>query len=185
MMTEEEIVEGCCQGDNASRRELYLKYGGKMLAVGMRYLADKEAAEDVLHDVFLRVFSSLKKFDYRGEGSLLAWLSRIMVNASLEHIRKDRHADLVPIENIKDDIPDETIDVQLLSQGELMRLIEELPIGYRTVLNLFVFERKSHKEIAELLGINEKSSSSQFFRAKTLLKKKISDYLKTTDRDGK
>lgn len=176
-MTEEQIFDGCKRGDDSSRRELYVRYAGKLLAIGMRYLADKEAAEDVLHDVFVRIFSSFDKFDYRGVGSLQAWLSRIMVNASLEYLRKDKKSAMVSVDSIADEIADSDVEVSLVPQKVLMRLIGELPTGYRTVFNLFVFEGKSHREIAGMLGINEKSSSSQFFRAKSLLGKKIKEYI--------
>ena len=176
-MTEEEIYEGCRRGDSSSRQQLYILYSGRMMAIGMRYLADREVAEDVLHDVFLRIFTSFDKFVYRGNGSLWAWLSRVMVNASLEYLRREHHSDELQIETLKDDIADDDADVERVPQEVLMKFIGELPAGYRTVLNLFVFEGKSHKEIAAMLGINEKSSSSQFFRAKTLLTKKINNYL--------
>ena len=133
-MTEEEIYEGCRSGDDAARKELYVRYAGKLLAIGMRYLADKESAEDTLHDVFVKVYGSFGKFKYLGSGSLQAWLTRVMV-------------------------------------------IGELPAGYRAVFNLFVFEKKSHKEIAEMLGVSEKTSSSQFLRARKALSRKIYEYL--------
>ena len=135
MEQEEEIYRGCLRGDNRSRKELYNQYAGKLLAIGLRYLGDRETAEDVLHDVFIQVFGSFDKFSYRGKGSLLAWLSRIMVNTSLEHLRKAK-------------ISDEMVSIDTLQQ---------------------------------LLGINERSSSSQYFRARSLLAKRINEYLKQTE----
>lgn len=181
MEQEEEIYRGCLRGDNRSRKELYNQSAGKLLAIGLRYLGDRETAEDVLHDVFIQVFGSFDKFSYRGKGSLLAWLSRIMVNTSLEHLRKAKISDeMVSIDTLQDDIVDAD-SVDLIPEEVLMRFIQELPDGYRTVFNLYTFEDKSHKEIAQLLGINERSSSSQYFRARSLLAKRINEYLKQTE----
>lgn len=182
MEQEEEIYKGCLRGDNRSRKELYNLYAGKLLAIGLRYLGNRESAEDVLHDVFIHVFGSFDKFSYRGKGSLLAWLSRIMVNTSLEHLRKAKISDeMVSIDTLPDDIVDAD-KVDLIPEEVLMRFIQELPDGYRTVFNLYAFEDKSHKEIAQLLGINERSSSSQYFRARSLLAKRINEYLKDNER---
>ena len=182
MEQEEEIYKGCLRGDNRSRKELYNLYAGKLLAIGLRYLGNRESAEDVLHDVFIHVFGSFDKFSYSGKGSLLAWLSRIMVNTSLEHLRKAKISDeMVSIDTLPDDIVDAD-KVDLIPEEVLMRFIQELPDGYRTVFNLYAFEDKSHKEIAQLLGINERSSSSQYFRARSLLAKRINEYLKDNER---
>ena len=102
-MTEEEIYEGCLRGDEKSRRELYLRYGGAMLAIGVRYLSDQQTAEDVLHDVFINVLTNFHKFTYRGEGSLKAWLKRVMVNGALDYLRRNRQVEAVDIEQVRDE----------------------------------------------------------------------------------
>ena len=167
-MSEEELSDLCRQGDNRARRELYERYSGALMAVCLRYVADRETAEDVLHDGFIRIFQSMNRFTYIGEGSLKAWLSRVMANEALGYLRKQNAE--IP------DMPDEDEDVDDIPQSVLMELIRQLPDGYRTVFNLYVFEEKSHKEIAALLGITEHTSSSQFYRAKCLLMKKIKEY---------
>lgn len=178
-MSENELSERCRQGDNVARKELYELYAGQMMAICLRYIADRDIAQDVLHDGFLKIFKSFDKFAYRGEGSLKAWLSRVMVNMSLEYLRKN---DVLHQTLTLEEVP-ETISVthedafERIPQQVLMKFINELPTGYRTVFNLFTFEEKSHKEIANELGINEKSSASQLFRAKAVLAKKIKDYL--------
>ena len=179
-MGEEELALQCKQANNRARKQLYEQYGGLLMAICLRYTGDKEAAEDVLHDGFIRIFQSIGQFSYQGEGSLRAWLTRIMVNGALEALRKRNVLNEQPIEELPDDIEDEE-DLELIPQAVLMQFIQELPDGYRTVFNLYVFEEKSHKEIAEILGITEHTSSSQFFRAKKLLMKKISEYLKRED----
>lgn len=150
------------------------------MAICLRYTGDKEAAEDVLHDGFIRIFQSIGQFSYQGEGSLRAWLSRVMVNEALGYLRKKNLQ--IQQEVLMDDIPDtleaDDGDMNEIPRSVLMKMIAELPDGYRTVFNLYVFEEKSHKEIAALLGITEHTSSSQFYRAKTLLIKKINEYRK-------
>ena len=169
-MGEEELALQCKQANNRARKQLYEQYGGLLMAICLRYTGDKEAAEDVLHDGFIRIFQSIGQFSYQGEGSLRAWLSRVMVNEALGYLRKKNLQ--IQQEVLMDDIMNE------IPRSVLMKMIAELPDGYRTVFNLYVFEEKSHKEIAALLGITEHTSSSQFYRAKTLLIKKINEYRK-------
>ncbi len=179
MMTEEEIYEGCLRGDEKSRRELYIRYGGVMLAIGVRYLSDRQTAEDVLHDVFVNVLTNFRKFTYRGEGSLMAWLKRVMVNGSLDYLRRNRQVEAVDIDNVRDeDLEEEAPEASAVPTSVILEMVASLPDGYRTVFNLYTFEQMSHREIAEQMGINEKSSSSQLFRAKSLLAKKIKEYLR-------
>lgn len=177
-ISENELSLRCKQEDMNARRMLYERYGGVLMAICLRYTGNREEAEDVLHDGFLHIFESIKQFTYQGEGSLKAWLSRVMVNEALGFLRK-RNAQAQQ-EVLLDEIPDmpDTEDTGFdgLPQSVLMRMISELPDGYRTIFNLYVFEDKSHKEIASMLGISERTSSSQFYRAKSLLMKKINEY---------
>lgn len=179
-ISEEELSLQCQRGDMQARRTLYERYGGGLMAICLRYIGDRETAEDVLHDGFLRIFQSIKQFSYQGEGSLKAWLSRVMVNEALGYLRK-KNVQLQQ-EVLMTEIPDvpdtDNSDLNDIPRSVLMKFISELPDGYRTVFNLYVFEEKSHKEIASLLGITEHTSSSQFYRAKSLLIKKINEYRK-------
>lgn len=184
-ISENELSLRCKQEDMNARRMLYERYGGVLMAICLRYTGNREEAEDVLHDGFLHIFESIKQFTYQGEGSLKAWLSRVMVNEALGFLRK-RNAQAQQ-EVLLDEIPDmpDTEDTGFdgLPQSVLMRMISELPDGYRTIFNLYVFEDKSHKEIASMLGISERTSSSQFYRAKSLLMKKINEYRKRSWQD--
>ena len=179
-ISEEELAFRCKREDMNARRVLYERYGGALMAICLRYTGDRDTAGDVLHDGFLHIFESIKQFTYQGSGSLKAWLSRVMVNEALGFLRK-RNVQ-VQQEVLLDEIPDvpDTDDNSLdkIPQAVLMQMIRELPEGYRTVFNLYVFEDKSHKEIASMLGITERTSSSQFYRAKSLLIKKINEYRK-------
>ena len=132
-----------------------------------------------MHDGFIHIFKTIKQFNYQGEGSLKAWLNRVMINEALGFLRKKNTLvqQEVPMETLPD-LSDEEDDLPAVPKKVLMQFIQELPDGYRTVFNLYVFEEKSHKQIGEMLGITEHTSSSQFFRAKKILMKKINDYRK-------
>ena len=167
-MEEQELAERCRQGDNLARKELYERYAGRMLSVCLRYTGDRETAEDLMHDGFLKLFDSFDKFTWRGDGSLRAWMERVMVNTALQYLRKN---DVINQSEALDNIPEtyeepDVSTVETIPQKVLMQFISELPAGYRTVFNLYIFEEKSHREIARMLGINEKSSASQLTRAK-------------------
>lgn len=181
-MTETELTDKCKVGDSLARKELYEHYAERMLRLCYRYTGDVETAHDLLHDGFLKVYSSITSFTYRGEGSLRAWLSSVFANLSLEYLRrKDLLRDGLPLEEVYD-LPDEPEpDAAPLSMDLLMQFVAELPPGYRTVFNLFVFERWSHKEIALSLHINEMSSASQLNRARKLLATRIKEQLKKTE----
>lgn len=179
-MTEEELALKCAEADPKARKELYDVYGSQLFAVCLRYIGDRDTAQDIFHDGIIKIYQSVGRFKFFGEGSLRAWLSKVMVNEALGYLRK-KHMQLQQ-ETLVEDLPDTQLsddgDVDDIPNKELMRMISELPDGYRTVFNLFVFEDKSHKEIASMLGISEHTSSSQFYRAKTILMKKIKEYRK-------
>ena len=180
-MTEEELALKCADADPYARKRLYEVYGGQLLAICLRYIGDMDSAQDVFHDGIIKIFQSISQFKFLGEGSLKAWLSRVMVNEALGFLRKKnlQMQQETLVEQLPDTQIDDDRDVNDIPKKELMRMIRELPEGYRTVFNLFVFEEKSHKEIASMLGISEHTSSSQFYRAKTLLIKKINEYRKS------
>ncbi|RHJ94883.1 RNA polymerase sigma factor [Parabacteroides bouchesdurhonensis] len=178
-MSESELTDKCRVGDSPARRELYELYAEKMLCLCYRYTGDIEVAHDLLHDGFLKVFSSISSFTYKGEGCLRAWLSKVFTNTALEYLRrKDLLREGVSLDDIYD-LPDELEpDASSLSMDILMRFVTDLPHGYRTVFNLYVFEHWSHKEIAAQLHINEKSSASQLNRARKILVARIKEELK-------
>jgi RNA polymerase sigma factor, sigma-70 family len=178
-MEEFELSNLCRTGDNRARKELYERFSGRMFGICLRYTGDRDTAQDMLHDGFLKMYASFDKFTWRGEGSLRAWMERVLINCILQTLRKnDVMNRTVEIEEVSDvyEEPDSS-DIETIPKDVLMQFIKELPEGYRTVFNLYTFEEKSHKEIARLLGINEKSSASQLFRAKTALAKRIKEYM--------
>ena len=179
-MEEQELAEQCKRGNRTAYKELYECYAGRLLGVCLRYVSNRERAEDLLHDGFLKIFASFDKFTWRGDGSLRAWMERIMVNGALQYLRRN---DILSQSASLDDVPEayeepDASDIDTIPKTVLMQFISQLPPGYRTVLNLYVFEGKSHKEIAALLGINEKSSASQLARAKASLATKVHEWMK-------
>ena len=178
-LSERELVRLVRSGDPSGMRTLYERYVGYLTAVCSRYLSDRSTVKDVLQDAFVSVYTHLGSFEYRGEGSLRSWMTRIVVNGSLKQLRRSGRLSFV------DELPDreeETLDtLPPLPASVLAEMIKALPDGYRTVFNLFVFENKSHKEIAGMLGIKEDSSASQYFRARAMLARKIKEYRRQQD----
>jgi len=158
-------------------KQIYDCYSRYLTATCSRYLPDEDDLRDVLQDSFVKIFSSLDRFSFRGAGSLKAWMRQITVNEALKLIRSRKKVDTV---EYKWDLPEkedeEEPDVGRIPPDVLQGYIQELPEGYRTVLNLYAFEGKSHKEIAQLLGITESTSASQLHRARAILARKINEY---------
>ena len=165
------IISDCIAGNQKAMAKLYHLFAPKMFGVCLRYAKDATEAEDNLQDGFIKVFNSLKTF--RHDGSLEGWIRRIMVNVSLEKIRKQHW--LYPVEdvsvydsiNLSDDV------IAKISANDLMKIIQELPPRYRLVFNLYVIEGFSHQEIAQEMKITQGTSKSNLARAREILKKKV------------
>lgn len=164
------------QGNAMAMRRLYSTYVRYLAAICSRYVVNNEDVKDVLQDSFIKIFSNIASFEYKGKGSLKGWITRIAVNESLKFLQRDNRFEFVEISEHKHDQPEEEPDVETLPSSVLFNLIRELPVGYRAIFNLYVIENKSHKEIAKLLDIKESTSASQLHRAKSLLATKIRQY---------
>ena len=175
-LTEARLLERLRSKDPAASRLFYDRYAGYLTAVCLRYVPDRADTKDILQEAFIRMFERVDRFEFRGEGSLKAWAARIVVNGALKNLQRKKR--LTFVEDLPDLPEEEDPAVEKVPPGIIQRMIEELPDGYRTVFNLFVFEQKSHREIADLLGIKEDSSASQFSRARSLLARQIKNYLK-------
>jgi len=176
-ISEEEIAQGLKRRDQRAMRVLYDTYAGLMTAVCSRYIVSDDDVKDVLQNCFVRVFTATERFDYRGCGSLRAWLTQIVVNESLKFLRdRARHGVVAADDRLPDIIDDDEPDVDSVPTEVIEEMIKRLPDGYRTVFNLYVFERKSHRQIAAALNIKEASSASQLHRAKSLLIAMINGY---------
>ena len=174
METEQQLLKAIYNGERAALRRLYDRYSGYATAIVLRYITEQEEVRDVLQDSFIKILTGIGKFSFRGEGSLKNWVSRVVVNEAIDHLRERQNvtfADTIP------DVADEELpDMEDIPPEVLTEMIGRLPANYRLVLNLFVFEQRSHREIAQLLGVKEVSSASIFFRAKRKLTKMIKEY---------
>ena len=165
--------------DKTAMKMLYDRYVGYLTAVCARYIQDDDDVKDILQEAFIKVFKSMDRFSWRGNGSLKAWLTRIVVNDSLKALRRKKPLSLSA--TLAEPVEEEEPAFGAVPLDVIQGMIRKLPDGYRTVFNLFVFEDKSHKEIASLLGIKENSSASQLHHAKALLARWIKDYIKLHD----
>ena len=179
-MESQQLIAACKKQDITAQRELYETYAPRMMGLCLKYCKDYDAAQDLLHDGFIKVFTQIKK--YSGSGSFEGWMRKVFVNTVLEHFRKEKNNFLMisDIEESQVEVTDENLERLLnddITEEALLNMIQQMPTGYRTVFNLYVFEEMTHKEIAEKLGIKENASRSQFSRAKSYLKNKVSGYL--------
>ncbi len=176
---EKQLVRLVKLGDPGAMKTMYSEYIRFLTALCSRYILNDEDIKDVLQDSFIKIFSGINSFEYRGKGSLKNWIAKVTVNEILKFLQQSNRFEIVEISDKQHDIPIEEPDVDTLPSSAILHLIRELPVGYRTIFNLYVIENKSHKEIASLLGIKESSSASQLHRAKSLLATKIKQYNKS------
>lgn len=167
-MTEEAILQGCLQKQPAAQKALYEKYSAKMLAACYRYAHSREDAEDMLQEGFIKVFAQIHSFENRG--AFEGWIRRIMIHTCINILKKNKkfnesvdiiHAATMPVK--EENIP------SIIQAKQVVECIRLLPIGYRTVLNLYAIEGFTHREIGEMLDIEESTSRSQYTRAKAML----------------
>jgi RNA polymerase sigma factor (sigma-70 family) len=167
-MTEDLLIQGCLRNEASAQQELYHRYSPKMLSVCYRYAKSREDAEDMLQEGFIKVFTQIHQFQNRG--ALEGWIRRIIVHTCINNLKKNKkfsdsvdiiHAASVPVR--EENIP------SILQAKQVVECIRLLPMGYRTVLNLYAIEGYSHKEIAAILDIEESTSRSQYTRAKAML----------------
>ena len=174
---EERWLRKALDGDNTAIEWIYRKHVRYLSALCSRYITEDEDIKDVLQESFIKIFTSLDSFKYRGEGFLKAWMAKITLNETLKFVRNNSR---LPIDSIDDkdmNIADgDSMETEDIPTDVLHQFIRELPDGYRTVFNLYVIDDKSHKEIAQLLGIKENTSASQLHKAKSMLAQKIKHY---------
>lgn len=171
-MTDEELVKGCVANNPIVQKRLYEKYARKMFGVCLRYTNDKDEAEDVLQNGFIKVFAKLDTF--KNTGSLEGWIRKIIVNTALNHYRESKASMFdADIDEVAYMIPGVNNVSDTVNEKELLKLIQSLPPGFRAVFNLFAIEGYSHKEIAKELNITEGTSKSQFARARAALQKAL------------
>lgn len=169
--SEIEVIEGCKRGERHAQKLLYERFSGKMFALCSRYIKDKMEAEDVLVKAFTKILDRINQ--YKNEGSFEGWVRRVMVNESLSYLRRNKSMYVETDIEAADKEPNfERLENELEAQ-DLLKLISELPSGYRIVFNMYAIDGYSHKEIGEELGINESTSKSQLSRARAVLQKRL------------
>jgi RNA polymerase sigma factor (sigma-70 family) len=168
-----ELIEGCLRQSRQAQQSLYQRYAGKMLALCCRYVKGRMEAEDVLVMSFTKIFERISQ--YKGEGSFEGWIRRVVVNESLTYLRKHKNMYLeTAIEEALFEADYQKLENEL-EADDLMKLIAGLPVGYRTVFNMYAIDGYNHQEIAEHLGISENTSKSQLSRARALLQKRLTE----------
>ena len=158
ILSEEELINRCIKNDRHAQEFLFNKYYDDLYVISMRYLADHQIAEDAITQAYTKVFKSLKKFTYQGPGSLGSWVRTILINESLRLLKKNK---ILQYEENMREMEFQNANpngLQALQAADILRMIEKLPAGYRTVFNLYAIEGYSHKEIAKMLGISENLS---------------------------
>ena len=171
--TEAQIIQGCMAGDRKFQQALYNHFSGKMFSVCLRYANEYNSAQDLLQEGFVKVFKNIDKF--RSEGAFEGWVRRIFVNTAIEHYRK--HVNLYALHDSEVNYYETYEDnaLETLKHADILKMIQTLSDGYRTVFNLYVIEGFSHKEIGEMMNISEGTSKSQLARARYLLQKMITE----------
>ena len=166
---EDELIKGCLRRDHTAQKLLYNTYASRMYGLCHRYVKDSMGAEDILITAFTKVFDKIQQF--KSEGSFEGWIRKIVVNEALSYLRRNRSMYLETDLEQADREPDYAGIGDQLEADDLLKMIQELPTGYRIVFNLYAIDGYSHKEIAEQLGISENTSKSQLSRARTYLQK--------------
>jgi RNA polymerase sigma-70 factor (ECF subfamily) len=170
--TEIELIDACLRQETYAQRVLFDTYSAKLLGVCYRYASSQADAEDILQEAFVKIFNKLDNF--RRESSLETWMTRIVINTAISHLRLNKkHQNESDLEVVENNYSFSNEQFNQIDAKILMNAIQELPDNYRVVLNMFAIEGYSHKEIAEELGIPEVTSRSHFFRAKSILEKKL------------
>jgi RNA polymerase sigma factor (sigma-70 family) len=171
-MTDQELAKGCMEGRREAQQLLWKTYSRKMMSVCLRYCDSRQEAEDVMQEGFIKVFDKIGQ--WQGSGPLGGWIRMVMVNTALTHIRStNKWRNSMDLDAAEDLDSSEVDAVSKMGEEVLMKLVESMPVGYRTVFNLFAIEGFGHKEIGDMMGVSENTSKTQFLKAKNWLKKKL------------
>ena len=185
-----QLINSINDGDRSAAADLYHRYIGFLTALCSRYVLDRNDVRDILQTSFVKILSSISRFQYRGPGSLKAWMTRIVVNEAIDFLGVRKRSEQLYDRDFetgggRDEADDyEEPDIGNVPMNVIYEMIRHLPDGYRSVFNLYVFEEKSHKDIAKMLNIKESTSASQLHRAKAMLAQQIKEYLTTQNRSG-
>jgi RNA polymerase sigma-70 factor (ECF subfamily) len=171
-MDDTSLVNECLKGNSKAQKALFDKFAPKMFSVCLRYMKNTEKAEDALQDGFIKVFVNL--LNYKNSGVLEGWIRRIVVNTCLDELKKNKKLLLnISVEEVEYKLESNDFVQEQMMADDLMKLIQNMPEGYRVIFNMFAIEGYAHQEIATQLGISESTSKSQYLRARAYLKNRI------------
>ncbi|MEM8525056.1 MAG: RNA polymerase sigma factor [Bacteroidota bacterium] len=171
MLTSEDklLLQACLKGNQNAQTRLYRQYVQAMFNLVVRMVPNRMEAEDVVQEVFVKVFQKLETF--KGEATLGAWIKRIAINTALGHLRKKGKINIVELETQQEPIEEVENNDTHYDMKRIHHAIKQLPDGCRVIFNLYLLEGYRHQEIAQLLGVSESTSKTQYHRAKVLLRK--------------
>ncbi len=175
---DKELIEGCRRKDRLAQKYLYQRFYGKMLGISMRYTKDREEADDVLNRAFLKIFTSIDQYEHKG--SLSGWIARVVFNTAIDFVRSRTRYREVMDYNSEEETRIEASVIEQLFEEDLFNEIQKLPDTTRTVFSLYVIDGYKHREIAELLEINENTSKWHLARGKKQLRKALKNYQKSS-----
>lgn len=170
-MSENELVVGCQKNNREAQRKLFEAYAGKLKVVCVRYMKNTDDADDLLMEAFIKIYDKIGTFRNDG-GSIEGWMRRLVVNMAITKLAKNKKDLLAYADDVENCQKLSEVPIDSMTAQELMKVIESLPTGYRTVFNMYAIDGYTHKEIAEALKIDEVTSRSQLNRARNHIKKK-------------
>ena len=172
MHSDRELIAKCLQGNPKAQETLYRQYAPRMFGVCIRFARNNFEAEDILQEAFIKVFNHLSDFSH--QGSFEGWIRRIVINTAINYYKsKVKQWDEVSIDRAGGENDLRTNDIDCLTRDDLLKIIRELPEGYRMVFNLYIIEGYNHQEIGKMLNISESTSKSQLSRARAVLQEKV------------
>jgi len=177
MLSEQQLIEGCLKNNRRTQKQLYDMYASKFLGMCMRYAKDRQEAEDIIQEGFLKIFARISQ--YSGLGSFEGWMKKTMVNTSLDYIKSKKFdkVDIDDINYLNEELFVENEAASNINSEDIMKMIQELPNASKIVFNMYIIEGYKHKEISELLNISEGTSHWHLQNARKLLMNKINNLL--------
>lgn len=181
-LDEQSLARLCSEKDRQAQEELYTRYAARLYTLCLRYSGSRDEARDLVHDTILKALDKISSFNYRGNGSLYAWISRIAINTALAGISRLKIRFVPLASSASESLPEPAEEeFNSIPREKLLEFISKLPDTQRAIFNMFCIDGYSHKEIARMLGISERGSTSMLVKAKAQLRKQINEYLKSSE----
>lgn len=178
---EKTLAQKCAHGDDQARMDLYVQYADRLYSLCCRYADDGGRARDIMHDTFIKAYDHIGRYEFRGEGSLYSWLAKMAISLCMDELRRKKKVRFIDLqEDIREDEPPPE-RVKDIPPAKVREFIDKLPPTQRTIFNLHIIDEVPHKEIAKLLGIKERASTSLLSKARARLAETINEYLKDNE----